>query len=296
MNARYRVAVPCFCCMLLTIAAGAFAEDFAIRLSHPSKVGERTSLSGSSRVDEEMVVTVSGNESRQEKHATYRFAVTHTVLAVSARGNCSQAELTVQKLTREADGAITSPLKAGDVLSVRLKGAENVWELGGVPVAADVKEALLDVAAVEADDEPSDDEVFGTARRRSVGDTWPPNGELIAKRLAREGTSMTAKDVIGTVTLAGKRSLQGQPSLEVRLDLSVSGTIHSAELPGMEIVGRLRMTGTQVVPVDGARSRLGEDELEMKMSMTSNGTINGVPMTLRGEMRRASNVQRSPAR
>src|SRR5579862_2129196 len=91
-------------------AAAPAAEDFSIKLNRPAKVGDRTLLTGSYQADEDTVVTVAGRENRQEKHAIYRFAVVHKVLAVGAKGNTQRAELAVQKMSRETDGATTELL------------------------------------------------------------------------------------------------------------------------------------------------------------------------------------------
>jgi len=274
----------------------AAAEDFAIKLGHPLKVGDRTLLTGSRRIDFEMAGTVLGQEMRQEKHATYRFAVTQRVVAAGAKGNGLQTELAVQKLTREEDGATTELLKAGDLISVRLEGDEQVWELGGSPLTAELKEALSDIAGVNADDEPSDDEVFGTARRRRVGDSWQVDPKLVAGLLARMAISVAAKDVSGIATLGGTKSVHGIPCLEVRFSLE----LHNVKASGQDLPAgvtmaplTVRASGARVVAVDGARQPL-EESFEFQMPLAADGEVEGVSITVRGELRQASHIQLSP--
>lgn len=301
MSARCRFAARGFvvCCLvyvLLPLAAAPAAEDFSIKLNRPAKVGERTLLTGSYRADEDTVVTVAGQENRQEKHAIYRFALIHKVLAVGAKGNCLRAELAVQKLTREADGATTELLKAGDVISVRFEGHEEVWELGGAPLADELKEALDSIVEITADGDPTDDDVFGTARRRRVGDSWPIDAKLLADQLKRKGMPATFKDVTGTATLAGTKSVQGVPCLEVRLDIELHDVkLPIPNLPAEVVMAPLtvRFTGVKVLPVNGVRDML-EASLDFRLPLAANGTVEGNSFTLRSELRRVSNVQFSP--
>jgi hypothetical protein len=301
MSVHCRVAVCgllvcCLVCTLRPLAAAPAAEDFSIKLSHPSKVGDRTLVTGSYQADEETVVTVGAKENRQKKHAIYRFAVIQKVVAVGARGNCMRAVLAVQKLTREAEGATTELLKSGDVISVRLEDGHQVWEMGGAPLAAEVKEALDALVDTNADDEPTDDEVFGTAGRRRVGDSWPVDAKLVASQLSRRGMPVSAKNVTGTATLAGTRSVQGVPCLEVRLDVELRDVkLPLPDLPAGVVLAplTLHLTGRKVLPVDGVRDAL-EANLEIRMPLAANGTVEGTAFTLRSEMHRVSNIQLSP--
>jgi hypothetical protein len=301
MSARCRFAargfvVCCLLCVLRPLAAAPAAEDFSIKFSRPSKVGERTLLTGTYQADEDTVVTVAGRENRQEKHAIYRFAVIHKVLAIGAKGNPSRVALAVQKLTREADGATTEVLKAGDVISVRLEGHEEVWELGGAALADELKEALDSIVEVTADDDPTDDDVFGTARRRRIGDSWPVDARLLADQLRRKGLPVTAKDVTGTATLAGTKSVQGVPCLDVRLNIELRDVkLPIPDLPAEVVMAPLtvRFTGVQVLPVNGVRNML-EANLDFRLPLAANGTVEGNSFTMRSELHRVTNVQFSP--
>ena len=306
MSVRRRFAVRglvacCLVCMLRPLAAAPAApaapaaEEYAIKLSHPAKVGERTLLTGSFQSDERSVVTVAGKEDRQEKHAIYRFAFVQKVLAIGAKGNRVRVELAVQKLTREANGATTELLKAGDVIGVRLEGGQQVWELGGAPLAAELKEALDSAVETPGDDEPTEDDIFGTARRHRVGDSWPIDAKLLAAQLSQKGMPATIKGVTGTATLAGTKSVQGVPCLEVRLDVE----LHDVKLPIPDLPAGVVMapltvhfTGAWVVPVDGVRDAL-ELSQDFRLPLAANGTIEGASFTMRSELRRVTNIQLS---
>jgi hypothetical protein len=57
---RGSITAPCSCLVLLAAAAcGAAAEDFRIKLSHDSKAGDRSLLTGTHEIDEETVSQVS---------------------------------------------------------------------------------------------------------------------------------------------------------------------------------------------------------------------------------------------
>jgi hypothetical protein len=144
------------------------------------------------------------------------------------------------------------------VVSVRLASGAKLWELGGKPVPAEVKEALAYVSGVGADEDASDDDIFGTSRRRSVGESWPVNTEPAARDLGRLlGVSIAARQISGQVTLAGQRTVDGIPCLEVRMALEINGLpTPAAKLPpgfSSDRPASMRLWGTKIVPVAVAR-------------------------------------------
>lgn len=299
MHLRRLAAAPGLvaCCtlgLLAVLASGAAPDEYSIKLAHPAKVGERTRIHGTRQIDNSMAMTIAGKEKRDEKHALYHIDAVQQVMAVGAKGNVTQAELVVRELAREAeDGTTTALLEPGKVISIHRQDGENVWELGGKPLDPELREVLTDVDGVSGDDDPSNDEVFGTARPRHVGDTWQADGDLVVRQLGRRGITVLAKDVKGGLTLREVNSFKGVPRLTLRLDVRVNNAI----VPGSSFPEGLKlapitvsMTGLSVVSATGDQGVLAEN-LDLQMPIHASGTIDGAEVTFDGSFRRISIFQ-----
>ncbi len=276
-------------------AAGAPAPDYAVRLTRPSAVGDTRLAVGSLQSDDHLTGSRDGTPSDQRQTATIRYVVATEILEVSPKGNAQRATLTVRKLTKESAGISLELAKPGAVVSARLAGRERVFELLGARLAPDVQQALAAAVPLRADDEPTDDDLFGSARRRRVGESWPANGELFASFGA---TSLTfdPKDVTGTVTLGAVRPVHGQSCLEVRWKLDAR---HGAFKPGGLPLGftgttsSMSVAGSVLVPVDPALPLAGREAAITAVADIGGVSEGGASLSLHHELRQASHVELS---
>jgi hypothetical protein len=276
-------------------AAAAPAQDYAVRLTRPAAVGEKRLAVGSLQTDDHLAGTRNGTRSDQRQAATVRYVVATEILAVSARGNAQRATLTVRRLTKESGGVSLELVKPGAVVNARLAGRERVFELLGARLAPDVQQALAAAVPLRADDEPTDDDLFGTALRRRVGESWPANGELFAS-FGAASLTFDPKEVAGTVTLAAVRPVHGQSCLEVRWKLEAR---HGAFKPGSLPLGftgstsSMSVTGSVLAPVGTALPPAGRETSITAIADISGVGEGGASSSLHHELRQVSRVELS---
>ncbi|HVT14722.1 MAG TPA: hypothetical protein VHQ90_00895 [Thermoanaerobaculia bacterium] len=252
MVRNYRLAILCFALPVIAGSVAARAETFAIKLSRSSVVGQRDLLSASVQEDLVLAITVEGREIKHEDHSTCRFTVAQEILQVSPKGNPLRASLTVRSFTCEENG-VSTQLKVGDVIAAHLDAGDTVFELRGAALPSKFRAALETVFALHSDDESSEDEAYGTSQRRSLGESWSVNPELVAKRMMLRHLIVAPEDVSGSVTLVGRKSVANRPCLEVRSTLELRNAQFASRTTSSDLKMRvpvLRYAGTKLVPLD----------------------------------------------
>ena len=275
--------------------AAAPLPDYAVRLTRPAVAGEKRLAVGSLQSDDHLAGTRAGAPSDERQTATIRYVVATEILEVSAKGNALRATLTVRRLTKESGGASLELAKPGDVVTARLAGRQRVFELRGARLAPDLQAALGAALPLRADDEPTDDDLFGTAQRRRVGESWPANGELFAK-LGAASVTFDPKDVAGTVTLAAVKPVNGEPCLEVRWRLEARhGAFNAGSLPPgfAATTNSMSMTGSALVPVALAAPPAGRETAITAIADISGASDAGAPVSLHHELRQVVRVELS---
>jgi hypothetical protein len=282
-------------CSGLAAPPAASAPDYEVRLSRTAAVGEKRLAVGFLESDDHLAGTRAGAPSDERQTATIRYVVATEILEASPKGNALRAALTVRKLTKESGGVTVELAKPGEVVTARLAGRERVFELRGAKLAPDLQAALGAALPLRADDEPTDDDLFGTARRRRVGESWPANGELFA-RLGAASVTFDPKDVSGTVTLAAVKPVHGEPCLEVRWKLDARhGAFKAGSLPlGFDATtSSMSMTGSALVPVATAAPPAGRETAIIAVADISGASEGGAPVSLHHELRQVVRVELS---
>ncbi len=271
------------------------AADYAVRLARPAAVGEKRLAVGSLENDDHLAGKKAGAPSDQRQTETIRYVVATEILEVSARGNVLRATLTVRRLTKESGGVTLELAKPGAVVSARLVGRERVFELAGARLAPDLQTALAAALPLHADDELTDDDLFGTTQRRRVGESWPANAEIFA-RFGAASVTFDPKDVAGTVTLAAVKSVHGEPCLEVRWKLEArQGAFKTGSLPlGFSgATSSMSLTGSALVPVAPALPPAGRETAITAIADISGSGDGGATVSLHHELRQVVHVELS---
>ncbi|HEY6321411.1 MAG TPA: hypothetical protein VJA16_07630 [Thermoanaerobaculia bacterium] len=276
-------------------ASAAPAADYAVRLARSVAAGEKRLAVGSLESDDHLAGMKAGAASDQRQTATIHYVVATEILEVSARGNALRATLTVRRLTKESGGTTLELAKPGAVVSARLAGRERVFELAGARLAPDLQTALAAALPLHADDEPTDDDLFGTTQRRRVGESWPANAELFA-RFGAASVTFDPQDVAGTVTLAAVKPVHGEPCLEVRWKLEARhGAFKAGSLPlGFSgATSSMSLTGSALVPVAPARPPAGRETAITAIADISGASDSGASVSLHHELRQVIRVELS---
>jgi hypothetical protein len=277
------------------VPAAAPARDYEVRLTRPAAAGEKRLAVGSLSSDDHLSGTREGAPSDQRQTSTIRYVVATEIQAVSPKGNALRATLTVRRLVKESGGVTLELAKPGAVVTARLAGRERVFELLGARLAPDLQQALAGAVQLRADDEPTDDDLFGTSQRRRVGESWKANGELFAG-FGAASVTFDPKDVAGTVTLAGVKTVNGKPCLEVRWKLDARhGSFKPGSLPPgfAGTTNSMSVTGSVLVPVDAGVPPAGRETTIAAVADISGQSEGGAPVSLHHELHQVFRVELS---
>ncbi|HEY1171222.1 MAG TPA: hypothetical protein VGH19_07650 [Verrucomicrobiae bacterium] len=210
--------------LFLSLQGVQAAEDYAIRLSPPVKVGSKYGLEAKLNEVSKNVITVDGQQMRNEtSEESWRFEGKVEVQEVDAKGTPTNLSVQVQKLTVTQAGNSSELLPSGSRLTVAVKEGKKVFEMGGKEAEPAVVKALREVITLNSENDPPDDVLFGTAERKKAGDSWPMNLEVLIQTLGKNGMELKPEDAKGSVskleevvTMEGKKCLKISSNIEMQ--------------------------------------------------------------------------------
>jgi hypothetical protein len=287
--------------ILLLLAAASWlpaAEDYAILLTRPEKVGDRYRIDARGKSRQQQRISLGGKAaSNEDKQLEVHLVALATVLAVDEKLEASRVEYRVESCSQSSSGKSEEVIPPGTKVLAESRDGETTFTVAGRPVPPDVEEALKVVISVHSSDSPTDDEVFGTHERKRVGDKWGIHAAGAAQSLSRSGLHISADNLKGTVALDGLRTLDAVKALEISAHIRADKM--SIDAPqGMRVEkGILEADLSGFVPVDPkSRERLS-DKMQMRMSVQVGGQKpdTGEKVTLEVSMELSIENNYSPA-
>lgn len=279
--------------LLTLLSTAAFAQDYAIKLHRPDKVGETYKISSTGKQSQAMNMTVNGTPQKNDnKSIEVQFEGTEKIVEVSASGEATKEVVTVDKLTMATGGAAaTDVLPKGTVINASVADKKQSYEVDGKPVSPEAAQALDMVVSLDKDNgATTDDDIFGTSEKKKKGDSWDINVEKAKANFQAQADGAELNEVTGKTTLV---DVTGDM---MSLSAQITGK-PKAPLPPMFTVDQtaLKATFTASLPVDVTKSAPREEsesltmsfaahadapsgekvamKVEMSQSMTSKGTL-----------------------
>ena len=232
-------------CLLLLSANILHAQKYAIRLERPDHVGDRYRLSVSGARFQRSSVSKDGQvlqDATDEYQVSLKALV--EVLEVDSKGKPVRKSLTIDTLTKSQKGVESELLKPGTVVytdGAQPKSSQIV--VRGRTLEPEVREALDIVVTTHRPNSPSDDDIFGTADQKGIGESWSINRQLAAEDLSNNGLTLSAENLSGKVSLMAKDAVAGVDCLSVTGTFNADG-VRPASLPPTVTVERAAMRGT----------------------------------------------------
>jgi hypothetical protein len=211
---------------LAALATTVFAaETHAIRLLRPVKAGDRFEVSAKVAYEDGMKTSFDGREVESELTiVACRLTGALTVVSVTTKGLPSAMRLKVRTVECVRGNQPAQFFSEGDELFLRRDEPENVAQVNGETaddIQAQVIESLL---TVQAEDEVSDEDIFGTTEKVAVGAEWPVNAKAAVASLERSGVKgLDPKGVSGQSKLVTLGEFENHPAFSVRMDAKIDG-------------------------------------------------------------------------
>lgn len=263
MRIRPSAVVVAFTALTFALAhpPAAGAEDaYVIKLSRPSKVGDRFRVDAVGAIRTKTVVRTEGEDARTINSA-YGISVDGTVkvLAVNAQGMETKMALTVATCTATAGDEQIRMFPEGTVVTAEWdkEAAQTKYSVGGKPVSEPFGEALGLVLNVNDPEGVVDDEIFGAKEKKRAGDVWAIDAAAASKELDRIGLQAREDDLWGETTLlAAEKADGGEPVLKLRTNFKARGMSGAGRRPDnpMKVEsGTMTVVTTVTLPVDAAK-------------------------------------------
>lgn len=264
------------------------AEGYVIRFHRPVAVGYRYTFSH--RGERRRTITVAGKPAPGIRSLVHEYAATVTVTAVDGEGRPTAEKHEITRFEATIDGQRKTVLKAGQVVTVKLEGDKEHYQVdGGAP---DKLTAELLGEIVEVAHDLDADKIFGGATRRKVGDSWQPHKRRLAAsfnaKLKDAPLPLKVENITGLVTLVGTKDVAGTKMLELKVDLDLRDVAPKMS-PVKVTAGTIRLELRGWVPADPA-STSGETKSDLAV-MHFEGEIGGKPVV--ADMRQSSKKTRT---
>ena len=262
--------------MLVLVATTALnAQNYAIRLSTPAEVGQNYAVTATGSKFEKTSI-----EDKPVKVIDYRvnFLGRAKVLEVDGKKIPIKIAFTVDSFTKNQGGATIDLLKPGTVVIADDTQEEQISLKDGA-LEERAREAFHLIYSSHTPDDVTDDEVFGTKERKSIGDRWSINPSLVlaSASFKDSGLMVPPGHLIGMTSLLGIDKVADIDCLSVRGDIKADD-ISPKDLPqGVSLArGRLQGRFQGCYPIEDARLAYKDGmelRMELQIRMQGGGTV-----------------------
>jgi hypothetical protein len=238
---------------------------YAIRLSHPSTIGERGHWIITA--DEERITTTRrGTDAPSDEHVKKRGrldAIT-TVMALDPQGRSESVAFDITDWSYVEGGREVVHKKRGKLVITRAKHEDDAKVTFDGAEATDDMRSAAKLLLTLSSGGPTDEEFMGAPGPQRIGSHWKIDTKRAAEALSQEdrGEMMNGATVSGDAWLEGVGTFHGVECLDVRSVLHIDGLDVASQAPGSEaLVARVTATFAGKFPVDTSRSRVADHEV-----------------------------------
>lgn len=182
-------------------------KPYPIRLTRPMQVGQQYRWTADSTLVSSIPVTGGGNPI-QDTVSVHLEGVAQ-ILGVDRRGVCSEMAVTVNECTARTGKEKKTIVKPGRVILVeagkwkpKLTAAQ-----GTLTIEDDV--LLRSVLPLPRAEDVTDDDVYGTAKPATVGESWSIRPDQVVRSWASAGYKLKAQNVSGNVRVKSAETVDG---------------------------------------------------------------------------------------
>jgi hypothetical protein len=225
----FRLLLP-----LLFLAGIALADEtYDLRLARPVKAGAKFKLTARVAFQSETKSQFTGFPADEEKmNVACKLTGELTVVEVTAKGMVKELRLKLEEAESFEDGEPAKLFSVGDVITMKHHAEKDEIRINGEEPDENKAELIDALLNVSAEEEATDDEVFGAKGKVKVGDEWNADREALATEMKRQNLDgLKAEDFKATARVAETASVNGQPGLRVVCEMKFDSP--NASLPNV---------------------------------------------------------------
>ncbi len=242
-----------FCIMSLESfgeSSGA-ADSYQIQCARPSKVGDRFHVDA--LTEESQSETVNGKKVPvNASTCSLTLSAAAEVMELAADSTCRKVRYTIDRANEVDDGKTTEVLVKGSVVIATIGPDGAEYAIDGAAAKRKAASFLAELS-LGIDTGVRDNEAFGSREPRSIGDSWPANGEGAGKLI---NLKPPPGAISGDVRLAEAVKNGGSAAIKLTSELHVAH-VALESTPGMtEKSGSIVIRFSGIYPVDATKRAL----------------------------------------
>ncbi|MHC4910581.1 MAG: hypothetical protein ACYTF9_12760, partial [Planctomycetota bacterium] len=218
--------------VLLTLGAAAQGQETAydIVMTRPFEIGQRFHYRGEGMFMQKTGGVVLGQEdTTPPRKYVMRMESRMTVGAVDDKGRALGAVHVIESCVMTQDGRAVRTFRPGSVLKVTRDEFETEYEIDGAMAAGEEKMMFELLASLDANG-ATEDEMYGTAQPRLVGETWPISSERMAADFQKQtAQSISVEQIAGETRFVEVTEHDGQRCARLHTEFTTTDFI-----PGLE--------------------------------------------------------------
>jgi hypothetical protein len=190
----------------------------------PSRVGDRESYELIRSQSIKVKTNVVGMPpSDREVDDTWHIIVDKFVPRIDAALDDAERDYTIRKFTHMTGTEDeTQVLPPGATVIARRGPKRGIYTVNGDAPSPQLEKWLAITLPMRAADHAAlRGTDLGTDVPRHIGETWPVNAQVMSQEFRRAGNTVSAADIIGTVTVVDKEMYNNIPCLRLSLDLNI---------------------------------------------------------------------------
>ena len=168
--------IPLLILWIMTAAIGRSEETYAIKLSHPAKVGERYHVRIHGSNTEQMLVSLGRKTNARSNTVIVELEGEIKVLETDQRGHRTKYACTVGTCVTDTGRGKMKLFEKGDVIVTSAVNGKKDFSLNETNVSREAAAALGIVLSVYTGGH-DDDDIFGTKEPKRIGDAWAINSK-----------------------------------------------------------------------------------------------------------------------
>jgi hypothetical protein len=275
------------------------ADDYEIKLHRPAKAGEKYHLNAMTKNTDRNIITVNGQQVDEKSSASMVVLDgVVTAVAVDERGGMTRLTVAVNSCGMGKEGEQKELLPKGTLLSASLdSNGQKLFTVDGVQVEKAISDALDNIIPLSKGEGATDDEVFGSKKRRKVGESWSIDSARAAQDLKLFKLTGGKDSVSGTTKVERVVNVRGAECLEI------SGTMNIKDIatdlpPGFTVEkmsANARFSGIYPVVVT-ERQLGGTSEMKFFLRAKGKGDPDGPEMIIESSSEQISNESVKPVK
>lgn len=232
-------------------------ETYDLRMARPVKAGAKFKLAARVAFQSETKSDFVGLPDEVEKvNVACKVTGELTVVNVTGKGMAKEIRLKLEEVESYRNGEPAKLFSVGDVITMKHHPEKDEIHVNGEEPDAEAAELLDALLNVCAEEEATDDEVFGAKGKVKVGDEWTANREALAVEMKRQNLDgLKADDFKATTKVAEKTTVNGEPAVRVICEMKFDSP--NASLPNVGETMKTKRVSAEVksemdLPLDTA--------------------------------------------